>query len=79
MIRIESLTTLGICSLIVILAGCGSSASVRYYALSPDGAVEQMSADPEIIIVIGPVRVAEYLNRPQIVTLDGGTRAVPPW
>lgn len=57
----------------ITLAGCGSSAPVRYYQLQlEEGAFEH---DPEdsVVLGIGPLRMPEYLSRSQIVTRGEGT------
>lgn len=67
------LFTLGL--LVVILAGCAGSPSSKYYRLNPlqDNASITRDASPErnLIIAIGPVRIPDYLDRPQIVTRAG--------
>ncbi|MHB8110862.1 MAG: PqiC family protein [Syntrophorhabdaceae bacterium] len=53
------------------LIGCSSSNSPRFYLLSPlpEGSnLQQTVAGPCINLVVGPVRLPEYLDRPQIVT-----------
>lgn len=55
-----------------VLAACGSSPSVRFYALGSQPA-EKASPPPvdmasrQGLIAIGPVEIADYLDRPQIV------------
>jgi uncharacterized lipoprotein YmbA len=65
----------GIDRLIILLAGCavtGTTAPSRFYMLSPLSESKeqaQVALQEECIAIgIGPVEVAEYLNRPQIVT-----------
>ena len=64
-----------LCTLFVALAGCGltgTTAPSQFYILSPlSESMEkaQMSWQAQsIAVAVGPVEVAEYLNRPQIVT-----------
>lgn len=69
----RSVFTLGL--LAVILAGCASSPSSKFYQLNPlqNSASITRDAFPEqnLIIAIGPVRMPDYLDRPQIVTRTG--------
>jgi len=59
---------------ILVLAGCISvpnTPAPRFYSLEPIGANQaapKFNIAPNIIIAVGPVRIPEYLNRPQIVT-----------
>lgn len=60
-----------VCLLLILLAGCASSPPPRFYLLSPfpDEIAIQSAADTKCFdIGIGPVRLPEYTNRPQIVT-----------
>ncbi|UCF83393.1 MAG: membrane integrity-associated transporter subunit PqiC [Desulfobacteraceae bacterium] len=59
--------------LLMVIAGCaGITAPARFYVLSSlpgSGDRARVSADENIIAIgIGPVEVAQYLDRPQIVT-----------
>ncbi len=56
---------------VLLLTGCARTASVSYYQLSALEAVRNVPATTEagkMVIGIGPVRLPEYLDRPQIVT-----------
>ena len=55
---------------IISSAACGSSASSRFYALSPE-AVTGSATVPDLSVMIGPFEVPGYLDRPQIVTRAG--------
>lgn len=58
----------------LLLSGCaGSSAATRFYLLSPPpgDSVRAMPAAPQVKVAVGPVSVASYLDRPQIVTREG--------
>ena len=68
------LITLGLISL--ILAGCAGSPSSKFYQLSSlqnSGTLvtRDTALDQSRIIAIGPVRIPDYLDRPQIVTRSG--------
>lgn len=61
---------------ITSLAGCLASApSTRLYQLESvaDRAMGEKTAKP-VTLVVGEVRLPQYLDRPQIVTRDGGHR-----
>lgn len=61
---------------VVLSSGCFSvpeSPSPRFYMLqsaSADKVTQKYDIADDTIIVIGPVKIPEYLNRPQIVTQD---------
>lgn len=55
--------------LVMVVAGCASTEPSRFYLLSPLPAeTERSNAGPCVSIVVGPVRLPEYTNRPQIIT-----------
>ncbi|MFH1889245.1 MAG: PqiC family protein [Candidatus Omnitrophota bacterium] len=60
----------------LVSGGCMSipnSPTPRFYALRPIDKGEagtKFNIAPDIIIGVGPVRIPEYMNRPQIVTQD---------
>jgi uncharacterized protein len=60
---------------VVILTGCASSPSSKFYQLNPlqnkTSVTRDASPDQNLTIAIGPVRVPDYLDRPQIVTRSG--------
>ena len=61
----------------LLLAGCARTASVSYYQLSALEAARNVPAGAEtgkMVLGIGPVRLPEYLDRPQIVTRQSATR-----
>ncbi|MBI4706427.1 MAG: membrane integrity-associated transporter subunit PqiC [Candidatus Omnitrophica bacterium] len=61
---------------VFIMGGCLSvpeSQNPHFYMLQPlenDQIIQKFNLLPEAIIGIGPVKIPEYLNRPQIVTLN---------
>ena len=75
---VTALITLALLAL--LLAGCIRSAPARFYQLSPfpNGAVMAGAACPakDRAIAIGPVRMPDYLDRPQIVTRSGDNEVV---
>ncbi len=59
--------------------GCrGAAPAVTYYLLTPLEGIEEkvrhQTALQDIFIGIGPARIPEYLNRPQIVTRSGANK-----
>jgi uncharacterized lipoprotein YmbA len=61
--------------LFLIMAGCASTAPTRFYSLNPMASTETASkaasADHDLAIGVGPVKIPDYLNRPHIVTRTG--------
>jgi uncharacterized lipoprotein YmbA len=53
--------------LALALGACGSSPAVRYFGLETIGIAQQRDSDEAPILVIGPLRVPDYLKRPQMV------------
>jgi len=61
----------------LLLEGCARSAAVSYYQLSAtkaDQTAQQTSGTVEAVIGIGPVHIAGYLDRPQIVSRISSNR-----
>jgi uncharacterized lipoprotein YmbA len=59
---------------VVILTGCASSPSSKFYQLNPAQSrtsVSDVSPCQSLVIAVGPVRIPDYLDRPQIVTRAG--------
>lgn len=52
----------------VFVVACGTSPPVQYYSLQPVEPVLENDAENSIIVRLGPLRIPEYLKRPQIVT-----------
>jgi len=62
--------SVGLVLCLVLLVGCASDAPSRFYLLNPltgEGAV-QRAAESCVSVGIGPIKLPEYVNRPQIVT-----------
>lgn len=53
---------------LLALAACSSSPSVRYFSLNPIDAEFQQDPDDAVMLGLGPFRMPDYLNRSQIVT-----------
>lgn len=50
-------------------SGCGTSPPSRYYALS-EPAVAAVPKTGDVVVMLGPITVPRYLQRPQIVVRD---------
>ncbi len=57
----------------LLVAACGSSPPVRYFALSTMDSVQRQDPDDAVTLGLGPLRMPEYLNRSQIVTRGAGS------
>jgi uncharacterized protein len=55
-----------IVALAALLASCGTSPSVRYYTLS-EPAATTVDKSGHALVALGPLSLADYLQRPQIV------------
>lgn len=68
--RRVTLFTLGVA--LLIGTGCASSAPSRFYQLNSLNTENMVALDDSrqrsVIIAVGPVRIPDYLDRPQIVT-----------
>ena len=62
--------------MVIVLAGCGSSPTARFYTLSagaaPEGAAPSQTAAYRISV--GPVTVPEVVDRPQLVVRTGANQ-----
>lgn len=56
----------------MLVCGCGTSAPVRYYGLVPVESASAFTVADDFALSVGPIRMAEYLNRSQIVTRGEG-------
>jgi uncharacterized lipoprotein YmbA len=74
-IRLDQRALFALGLFVVILAGCASSPSSKFYQLNPAQnktlVTGDASPDQNLTIAIGPVRIPDYLDRPQIVTRSG--------
>ncbi len=57
---------------VVLATGCATSTAPRYYRLVAQAEPAPVAAGPAVII--GPFQLAEYLDRPQIVSQGSGNR-----
>jgi len=59
----------------IVLVGCASSSPSRFYQLSPvsgqTAVAPDVSRQGSVVVAIGLLRIPDYLDRPQIVTLSG--------
>ena len=56
------------------LGACASTEPTRFYALSAETPAASPSTTPRTIVGVGPIEVAPYLERGQIVTRDSRNR-----
>ena len=65
-------TGIAILAVVISTTAClGRSPSPEHYMLGTDGAGPAGEAAPEIALLVGPVRLPAYLDRPQFARLDG--------
>lgn len=61
---------------LVFLAGCASTAPSKFYTLAPmkaaDGPASGVTFEGGSLLAVGPVRLPDYLDRPQIMTRSEG-------
>jgi uncharacterized lipoprotein YmbA len=60
----------------LMLGACGSSPTVRYFGLETIGVAHQRDAEDAPILLIGPLRVPDYLKRPQMVRRGQGSEMI---
>jgi uncharacterized lipoprotein YmbA len=74
-IRLDQRAFLIVAFLVATLTGCASSHSSRFYQLSPVQSKTSVTSGVlpchGLVVAIGPVRIPDYLDRPQIVTRSG--------
>ncbi len=74
-IRLDQRALFTLALFVVILAGCASSPSSKFYQLTSTQnrtfVTRDASPDQDLIVAIGPVRIPDYLDRPQIATRLG--------
>ena len=74
-IHLERYVLFTLAIFMVLLTGCASSPSSKFYQLNPGqnktSVTGDVSLDQSQVIAIGPVRIPDYLDRPQIVTRSG--------
>jgi uncharacterized lipoprotein YmbA len=74
-IRLDQLALFALALFVVSLTGCATSPSSKFYQLTPVQSRALVARDESpchsLVIAIGPVRIPDYLDRPQIVTRFG--------
>ena len=74
-VHLCSLSALGVVLAGLTVAGCASSPPSKFYQLSPEPSRTAITRDAPLekaeMIAVGPVRIPDYLDRPQIVTRAG--------
>jgi len=69
----------GLLTAVLLSAACSSTPASRFYALSSVNATDHLKhrqVKDRGIIAIGPIRIPEYIDRPQIVTRSGNNELV---
>lgn len=54
-----------LCAAVAALGACGSTPAAHFYALNPSAAQSTTGAS-EVALLVGPISVAQYLDRPQL-------------
>ena len=54
-----------LCAAVAALGACGSTPAAHFYALNPSAAQSTTGAR-EVALLVGPISVAQYLDRPQL-------------
>lgn len=62
---------LGTAVLALLVAACASSPSPRYFRLAALAEPAAAASPAGAAVIIGPFQLADYLDRPQLVTRDG--------
>jgi uncharacterized lipoprotein YmbA len=74
-IRSDQRARFSLLLLLVILTGCASSPPSKFYQLNPVqnqmASIADVPSSRNVVIAVGPVRIPDYLDRPQIVTRSG--------
>lgn len=70
------LTAYALVLMAAVLGGCGSSPPSRFYHLASINGQDEiqqstLQQDGKTVINVGPVRIPDYLDRPQIITRNG--------
>lgn len=65
-----------VAGLALLLAACGSSPPARFFSLQPLDLEYQADADDAVVMYLGPLRMPEYVARPQIVTRGAGAEMI---
>jgi len=61
---------------LALLTACGTSPPVRYFTLESSVAEQPQDPDSTVLLGLGPVRMADYLNRSQLVRRGQGAELV---
>ncbi len=69
----RGLTVLALGASLLTAAGCASTAPSRFYQLESLKTANTVASPGEqsVVVAIGPLRIPDYLDRPQIVTRSG--------
>jgi len=66
------LTAFALCPLLIVIGGCGRTQTAKFYTLNAlteaQPGSRAVASGQDVTVGLGPVRLPEYLDRPQIVT-----------
>lgn len=66
------LTVYLLCPLLIVIGGCGRTRTASFYTLNaltdPSTERQALPSEDGVAVGLGPIRLPEYLDRPQIVT-----------
>lgn len=72
--NMKNIKRLLLLSAVVLLAGCATTPPSRFYLLTPKAALPGGSKVSNLVVGVGPVRLVDYLERPQIVARDSANQ-----
>lgn len=58
-------------ALLLLVAACATSPAPRYFRLAALAEPAVAAGPPGMAVIVGPFQLADYLDRPQLVTRDG--------
>lgn len=66
------LTAYVLCPLLIVIGGCSRTQTAKFYTLNAltdaQAGAQAVASDQGVVVGLGPIRLPEYLDRPQIVT-----------
>lgn len=69
------LTACVLCPLLIVIGGCSRTQTAKFYTLNAltdaQPGTQALASDQDVAVGLGPIRLPEYLDRPQIVTRVG--------
>ena len=66
------LTAYVLCPLLIVIGGCSRTQTAKFYTLNAltdaQSGRQAVASDQDVAVGLGPIRLPEYLDRPQVVT-----------